>query len=79
MGYIQKTEREIRDAYVFLREKNMTIPSETLQFMLDASLEKLNQVKNNVVLGDVVPCGDCSTKNAPCRSINCQYDKRHDA
>lgn len=34
-------ETEIRLAYAFLRERNNTIPSETLQFMLDASLEKL--------------------------------------
>jgi len=38
-----ESEKEIREAYIFLREKNMTIPSETLQFMLDASLEKLQQ------------------------------------
>lgn len=42
MRYKQQTEKEIREAYIFLREKNHTIPSETLQFMLDASLEKLN-------------------------------------
>ena len=35
-------EMEIRAAYIFLREKNQSIPSDTLQFMLDASLEKLN-------------------------------------
>ena len=46
-------EMEIRAAYIFLREKNHTIPSDTLQFMLDASLEKLNSVKDNEVL-DIV-------------------------
>ena len=41
MSAKKKIEKEIREAYVFLREKNMSVPSETLQFMLDASLEKL--------------------------------------
>ena len=44
-GATNQIEKEIREAYIFLREKNMTIPSETLQFMLDASLEKLEKVK----------------------------------
>jgi hypothetical protein len=38
-------EQQIREAYIFLREKNMTIPSDTLQFMLDASLEKLKEIE----------------------------------
>lgn len=37
-------EMEIRAAYIFLREKNQTIPSDTLKFILDASLEKLNSL-----------------------------------
>ena len=28
---------------------------------------------------DVMPCGDCSTKTSPCRTINCQYSKVHKA
>ena len=36
-------EIEVREACVFLREKNMTIPSDTIQFMLDASVEKIEQ------------------------------------
>lgn len=48
-------EMEIRAAYIFLREKNQSIPSDTLQFMLDASLEKLNSVEYNEVL-DPVSC-----------------------
>ena len=35
-------EKEIRETYCFLRENNNTIPSDTLEFMLDASLKKLN-------------------------------------
>lgn len=46
MGYLSQTEKEIRDAYTFLRHKNNTISSETLQFMLDASLEKLSRPTN---------------------------------
>ena len=38
---INQIRIEVREAYVFLRKENSTIPSETLQFMLDASLEKL--------------------------------------
>ncbi len=44
-GAAKQVEKEIREAYIFLREKNMKIPSETLKFMLDASLEKLEKVK----------------------------------
>lgn len=43
MSAIKQVEKEIREACVFLREKNQTIPSETIQFMLDASLEKLKR------------------------------------
>ena len=38
---INQIRIEVREAYVFLRKENSAIPSETLQFMLDASLEKL--------------------------------------
>ena len=41
MSAKKQIEKEIREAYIFLREKNMSVPSEALQFMLDASLEKL--------------------------------------
>ena len=42
MSAIQQVEKEIREAVVFLREHNHTIPSETIEFMKQASLEKLN-------------------------------------
>ena len=42
---MEELERQIREAYIFLREKNMSIPSDTLQFMLDASLEKLKDIR----------------------------------
>ena len=44
MSAEKQVEKEIREAYIFLREHNYTVPSETLQFMLEASLEKLNKV-----------------------------------
>lgn len=48
MSAIQQLEKEIREACVFLREKNQTVPSETIQFMLDASLEKLRHPDQEV-------------------------------
>jgi hypothetical protein len=49
LGNAQKQiEKEIREACVFLREKNMTIPSDTIQFILDASLEKIKQLEPKV-------------------------------
>ena len=41
MSAEQQVEKEIREAVVFLREHNQTIPSETIEFMKQASLEKL--------------------------------------
>ncbi len=37
----------IMEAWVFLREKNMSIPNETLDFIKDAALEKLNIIEAN--------------------------------
>lgn len=36
-------EKEIWEAYLFLRNNNNTIPSDTLEFIRDAALEKLKQ------------------------------------
>jgi hypothetical protein len=58
-------EMEIRAAYIFLREKNHTIPSDTLQFILDASLEKLNSAENNEVLDLVSKSSNESTITTP--------------
>ena len=41
MSAKQQLEKEIREAVVFLRTENQTIPSETIEFMKQASLEKL--------------------------------------
>lgn len=45
IGPIKQLAKEIREAHEFLRLRNNTIPSETLQFMLDASLEKLGELE----------------------------------
>ena len=42
MSAIGQVKKEIIEAVIFLREKNQTIPSETIEFMKQASLEKLN-------------------------------------
>lgn len=44
MSAKQQLKKEIREAYLFLREKNNTIPSDTLEFMLNASLEKVDSL-----------------------------------
>lgn len=36
----------ILEAYKFLREKNFSIPNETLDFMKDAAIEKLERLEN---------------------------------
>lgn len=55
MSYIEQTRKEIIEAYVFLRTNNMTIPSETLEFMKDSSLKALDQALTIPVV--VVPKG----------------------
>lgn len=47
MSAKQQLKKEIREAYLFLREKNNTVPSETLEFMLNASLEKVDKDSNS--------------------------------
>ena len=44
MSAKKSIENEIREAIVFLRTKNHTIPSETIEFMKVAALEKLMEV-----------------------------------
>ncbi len=46
MSYSTQLEKEVRDAYVFLRTNNQSIPSETLDFMLQASIEKIVKMEN---------------------------------
>lgn len=47
------TEKMILDAYARIRTIDQTIPDDVLDFMKDASIEKLKQVNNNNVLADV--------------------------
>jgi hypothetical protein len=46
MSYTTQLEKEIREAYAFLREKNTSIPEEALDFMLNASIEKIVKMEN---------------------------------
>ena len=46
MSAISQLESEIWEAYIFLREKNATIPSDTLEFIRDAALEKLKKIES---------------------------------
>jgi hypothetical protein len=57
MSAISQIEKEIREAVVFLRENNQTTPSATIQFMKDASIEKLNQGQTLPVDSVIVPKG----------------------
>ena len=45
MSTTEQLEKEIREAIIFLREKNHSIPSDTIEFMKVASLEKLKNSK----------------------------------
>jgi hypothetical protein len=54
MSAKKQIEKEIREAYIFLRENNMSVPSETLQFMLDASLDKLQG--QSLPIDSVIDC-----------------------
>ena len=46
MSAKEQVKKEIIEAYVFLRTNNMTISSETLEFMKDSSLKALDQAIN---------------------------------
>lgn len=39
------TKETIMEAYLFMREKNMSVPSETLEFMKDVALAELEDIK----------------------------------
>ena len=52
----EKTKKEIIEAYIFLRYNNMSIPSDTLEFMKDSSLKALdkgNGTKAENLLADI--------------------------
>ena len=46
-GAYFQTKQEIMEAYLFLRKNNMTVPSETLDLMKDAAIEKLDSAFEN--------------------------------
>ena len=40
------TEKQIIDAYLFLRKKNHSLPDEVLEFMKKAALQKLKELES---------------------------------
>ena len=57
MSAEQQMEREIIEAIVFLRTENHTVPSDTIEFMKQASLEKLRNPEPNYKVKTY--CFDC--------------------
>ncbi len=55
MNNSELNESLIREAYVFLRKNNCSIPDRTLDFMLKASLEKLNKKDDWIDVNDRLP------------------------
>ena len=58
------TKETIIEAYVFLRKNNTSVPDETLDFMKDTALEKLQEskVKNCGLFSVNKPKGTCCSK-----------------
>ena len=76
MSAKEQVKKEIIEAYVFLRTNNMTIPSETLEFMKDSSLKALDQALTIPVVSvrKIVRCEDpmiclrgCSVHKQTCK------------
>jgi hypothetical protein len=75
MSYIEQTRKEIIEAYVFLRTNNMTIPSETLEFMKDSSLKALDQALTIPVVVKPFYCWNskCDGKRCINQCMGCEY------
>jgi hypothetical protein len=65
MSYESQKRQEIMEAYLFLREKNQSIPSDTLELMKDAALESLVSKNESIglVIGRVYRVFDESVKH----------------
>ena len=86
MSAISQIEKEIIEAVVFLRKNNQTIPSETIQFMKDASIEKLKKETSIINIQDFTKC-ECGSLvslddavhdddgNASCKDCQLGYAK----
>jgi hypothetical protein len=48
---------------------------EYLRINIDEALKQGQPLPIDIIM----PCGDCSIKTSPCRTINCQYSKVHKA
>ena len=58
MSAKEQISKEIMEAYIFLRTNNMTIPSETLEFIKDSSLKALKVAINYTPGCETFDCGD---------------------
>lgn len=54
----QQLENEILEAVIFLRTENHSIPSETIEFMKQASLDKLNNHPDHEIKTHCFDCWD---------------------
>lgn len=73
------TEKMIRDAYCRIRTIDQTIPDEVLDFMRDASIEKLNQaLRIPVVVGQSEQLPDANKHQCDCSNakdrLNCGFE-----
>jgi len=69
MSAKEQFRKEIIEAIVFLRENNHTIPSETIEFMKNASLEALKDKTSPYILIDT---GDF---NQPIKGVKTEINK----
>lgn len=83
IGAKNQVKKEIIEAWTFLRRMNNTVPDETLDFMRDAALEKLNLVsipEENLIVINNEKCnkadvhyGDCTHwQNSATGCWNCE-------
>lgn len=74
------TEKDIIDAYVFLRENNHSIPSNALEFIKSASLARLLELSNPMNCNDCENhgvqtfCGRCSRNPGYCDFFEEDYN-----
>ena len=64
------TEKTIREAYLFLRKNNNTIPDETLNFIKYASLRQLTAIEIDTHIGysktiELCQCPNCKIFGVP--------------
>jgi hypothetical protein len=66
------TKKNIMDAYLFLRKENHDIPSEALDFILEASIEKqVEMSKSKTCNGCLYSEGNASKDDVHPMCLNC--------